>query len=66
MRSIYAEKIIPKMLAVQVLGGAWPGVVWSPLSHVSATDLPEPSSALGLAASSALLAVLYRRRARRA
>jgi len=30
------------------------------------TDLPEPSSALGLAASSALLAVLYRRRARRA
>jgi threonine dehydrogenase-like Zn-dependent dehydrogenase len=43
MRSIYAEKIVPKMLAVQVLGGAWPGVVWSPLSHVSATDLPEPS-----------------------
>jgi L-iditol 2-dehydrogenase len=43
MRSIYVEKIMPKMLAVKALGGVWPGVVWSPLSPVSVTDLPEPS-----------------------
>jgi threonine dehydrogenase-like Zn-dependent dehydrogenase len=43
MRSIYADRIMPKMLAVKALGGVWPGVVWSPLSHVSVADLPEPS-----------------------
>jgi len=43
MRSIYAEKIVPKMLAVKALSGIWPGVVWSPLSHASVADLPEPS-----------------------
>jgi threonine dehydrogenase-like Zn-dependent dehydrogenase len=43
MRSIYVEKIMPKMLAVKALGGVWPGVVWSPLSPVTVADLPEPS-----------------------
>jgi L-iditol 2-dehydrogenase len=43
MRSIYTEKIMPKMLAVKALGGVWPGVVWSPLSPASVADLPEPS-----------------------
>jgi threonine dehydrogenase-like Zn-dependent dehydrogenase len=42
MRSIYVEKIMPKMLAVKALGGIWPGVVWSPLSPAVVADLPEP------------------------
>jgi threonine dehydrogenase-like Zn-dependent dehydrogenase len=43
MRSIYGEKIVSKMLAVKALSGIWPGVVWSPLSHATVADLPEPS-----------------------
>jgi threonine dehydrogenase-like Zn-dependent dehydrogenase len=43
MRSIYGEKIVPKMLAVKALSGIWPGVVWSLLSHATVADLPEPS-----------------------
>jgi threonine dehydrogenase-like Zn-dependent dehydrogenase len=42
MRSIYVDKIMPKMLAVKALGGVWPGVVWSLLSPVTVADLPEP------------------------
>jgi threonine dehydrogenase-like Zn-dependent dehydrogenase len=43
MRSIYVEKIMPKMLVVKALSGVWPGVVWSPLSPVMVADLPEPT-----------------------
>src|SRR5512143_1194346 len=43
MRSIYVERVMPRMLAVKALGSVWPGVVWSPLSHASVVDLPEPS-----------------------
>jgi threonine dehydrogenase-like Zn-dependent dehydrogenase len=43
MRTIYVEKVLPKMLAVQMLREAWPGVVWSPLSSTVVADLPEPA-----------------------
>lgn len=43
MRAIYVDKVLPKMLAVQLLRRAWPGVVWSPLSSTSVATLPEPA-----------------------
>lgn len=43
MRAIFVDKVLPKMLLVQALGSRWPGVVWSPLSSTSVTDLPEPA-----------------------
>lgn len=43
MRAIYVEKVLPKMLAVQVLREAWPGVVWSPLSSTVVADVLEPA-----------------------
>lgn len=42
MRAIYAEKILPRMVAVKALSPIWPGVVWSPISHARVTDLPDP------------------------
>ncbi len=43
MRTIYVDKILPKMLLVKSLGHAWPGVCWSALSSTTVADLPEPS-----------------------
>jgi len=43
MRSIYVDKILPKMVAVKALGSIWPSVCWSPLSPVTVADLPEPA-----------------------
>ena len=43
MRAIYVDKVIPRMLMVKMLRRAWPGVVWSPLGHVTVADLPEPT-----------------------
>ncbi|HMK07661.1 MAG TPA: zinc-binding dehydrogenase [Anaerolineales bacterium] len=42
MRAIYIDKNIPRALMVKALRRAWPGVVWSPLSHAHFVDLPEP------------------------
>ncbi|MFQ5614844.1 MAG: zinc-binding dehydrogenase [Anaerolineae bacterium] len=42
MRAIYIDKVLPKMLAVKLLGSAWPGVCWTPLSPASVADLPDP------------------------
>ena len=42
MKAIYVEKIIPKMLAVRALRRAWPGVVWSPLSHARVVEKDDP------------------------
>jgi threonine dehydrogenase-like Zn-dependent dehydrogenase len=42
MRTIYVDKVIPRILAVRVLKPLWPSVVWSPISPVSVVDLPEP------------------------
>lgn len=41
MRTIYVDKIIPKMLLVKGLRSAWPGVVWSPLSPARVANLEE-------------------------
>lgn len=43
MRTIYVEKNIPKMLAVKLLRGLWPGVVWSPLSPLRRVDIEPPT-----------------------
>jgi len=43
MRAIYIDKDIPRALAVKYLRGAWPGIVWSGLSHVHVVDIPEPA-----------------------
>jgi threonine dehydrogenase-like Zn-dependent dehydrogenase len=42
MRTIYAEKNIPRLLAVRALKPIWPGVIWSPISHVRLLELPSP------------------------
>lgn len=42
MRAIYVDKVLPKMLLVQLLRDRWPGVVWSPLSSTSVAEIPEP------------------------
>jgi len=42
MRTIYADKVLPKMLAVKALGRIWPDVCWSPLSSAAVADLPDP------------------------
>ncbi len=42
MRAIVAEKRLHRMLAVKGLKRLWPGVVWSPISHVRTLDIPEP------------------------
>ena len=42
MRSIYVDKNVPRFLAVRTLGGVWPGVVWSPLSHARVGRDPDP------------------------
>src|SRR3990170_562313 len=42
MRSIYVDKNIPRFLAVKAMGRAWPGVVWSPLSHARVNRVPDP------------------------
>lgn len=42
MRTIFVEKILPKILAVKALWPIWPGVIWSPLSPVRVVhDLPD-------------------------
>lgn len=43
MRTIYAEKNIPRILAVRALKPFWPGVIWSPISHVRVLELPDPA-----------------------
>ena len=42
MRAIYIDKNIPRALMVKALRGAWPGIVWSGLSHAHVVDIPEP------------------------
>jgi threonine dehydrogenase-like Zn-dependent dehydrogenase len=42
MRTIYVDKIIPKMLMVKVLRPVWPAVVFSPLSSARLANIPEP------------------------
>jgi threonine dehydrogenase-like Zn-dependent dehydrogenase len=42
MRSIVVDKVLPRMLAVKALRPAWPGVIWSLISHAKVVDLPEP------------------------
>jgi threonine dehydrogenase-like Zn-dependent dehydrogenase len=42
MRTIYADKSIPRMLVVKALRPFWPGVIWSQISHAKMTDLPKP------------------------
>jgi threonine dehydrogenase-like Zn-dependent dehydrogenase len=42
MRTFYAEKNIPRLLLVRALKPIWPGVIWSPLSHVRLLDLADP------------------------
>jgi len=42
MRTIYADKVLPKMIAVKALGRIWPDVCWSPLSPATVADLPDP------------------------
>jgi threonine dehydrogenase-like Zn-dependent dehydrogenase len=42
MRAIYIDKDIPRALAVKYLRKAWPGIVWSGLSHAAVVDIPEP------------------------
>jgi threonine dehydrogenase-like Zn-dependent dehydrogenase len=42
MRTIYIDRIIPRMLAVKALRPLWPGVIWSPVSPAKMVDLPEP------------------------
>jgi threonine dehydrogenase-like Zn-dependent dehydrogenase len=42
MRTIYVDKVLPKMLLVKTLGHAWPGICWTPLSSTTVADLPEP------------------------
>lgn len=42
MRAIYVEKNLPRMLAVKLLRGLWPGVVWSPLSPAHIVEVAEP------------------------
>lgn len=41
MRTFYAIKNIPRLLLVRALEPIWPGVIWSPLSHVRLLDLPD-------------------------
>jgi threonine dehydrogenase-like Zn-dependent dehydrogenase len=42
MRTLYAEKNIPRLLLVKALKPLWPGVIWSPLSHVRLLEIPDP------------------------
>lgn len=42
MRTLYAEKNIPRLLVVKALKPLWPGVIWSPLSHVRMLEIPDP------------------------
>lgn len=43
MRTIYAERNLPRMIAVKTLGRAWSGVVWSPLSPTRVSDFADPA-----------------------
>jgi threonine dehydrogenase-like Zn-dependent dehydrogenase len=42
MHTTYIDKDVPRILAVKALKRIWPGVIWSPLSHVHTVNLPEP------------------------
>jgi threonine dehydrogenase-like Zn-dependent dehydrogenase len=42
MKAVFVEKNLLRMLAVKVLRGLWPGVIWSPLSPAQIADMPEP------------------------
>ena len=42
MRTIYVDKIVPKMLMVKLLRPVWPAVVFSPLSSARLANIPEP------------------------
>jgi threonine dehydrogenase-like Zn-dependent dehydrogenase len=42
MRTIYVDKVIPRVLAVRALRPLWPNVIWSPISPAKVADLPEP------------------------
>jgi threonine dehydrogenase-like Zn-dependent dehydrogenase len=42
MRTIFVEKVIPRMLAVKLLRPIWSGVVWTPLSAARVAEIEEP------------------------
>ncbi len=42
MRTIFVEKVIPKMLVVKALRPIWAGVVWTPLSAARVAEIEEP------------------------
>jgi 2-desacetyl-2-hydroxyethyl bacteriochlorophyllide A dehydrogenase len=42
MRTIYVEKAIPRIVAMKLLSGVWPGVVWSRISAARVDDVPPP------------------------
>ncbi len=42
MRTIFVEKVIPKMLVVKALRPIWAGVVWTPFSAARVAEIEEP------------------------
>lgn len=42
MRTIFVEKVIPRMLAVKALRPIWPGIIWTPLSAARVKTIEEP------------------------
>ena len=42
MRTIYVDRIVPRIMAVKALKTLWPAIVWSPISPTKVADLPEP------------------------
>lgn len=42
MRTIFVDKIIPRMLAVKLLRPIWSGVIWTPLSAARVAEIEEP------------------------
>jgi len=41
MRAIYVDRNLPRMVAVKMLRGVWPGVCWSRLGPATVADLPD-------------------------
>lgn len=42
MRTIYVDKVIPRMLLVKMLRPIWGGVIWTPLSAARVAEIEEP------------------------
>jgi threonine dehydrogenase-like Zn-dependent dehydrogenase len=42
MRTIYVDKIVPRILAVRALRPLWSNIIWSPISPARVADLSEP------------------------